>query len=138
MLRIGVVFLTYSTHILRSAVTALRTRSPMSCKRTLRQRNISSRLRQSQHKTSDTKPTTFTAVREGIYSESFPIFTVVPDPENPPDEVKVPHDGSGPGTTFAKIDDLGEAIANLVKEYLDAPGNFKYTNQVMLLSGLRV
>ena len=62
------------------------------------------------------------------------MYTGFPDLENPPDEVKVPHDGSGPGVAFAKIDDLGEVTANLVKEYLDAPGNFKYTNQVMLLS----
>ena len=87
---------------------------------------------------SNKKPVTFTAIREGIYSESFPMYTGFPDLEDPPDEVKIPHDGSGPGIAFAKIDDLGEATAKLVKEYLDSPSGFKYENEVMLLSGPRV
>lgn len=86
----------------------------------------------------DEKSVAFTAVREGIYSESLPIYTGFPDLQNPPDEVKIPHDGSGPGIAFAKIDDLGEATAKLVKEYLDGPSDFKYKDQVMLLSGPRV
>lgn len=87
---------------------------------------------------SDKKPVTFTVIREGIYSESFPMYTGFPDLQDPPDEVKIPHDGSGPGIAFAKIDDLGEATAKLVKEYLDSPSDFKYQNRVMLLSGTRV
>ena len=87
---------------------------------------------------SDKRPVTFTVIREGIYSESCPMYTGFPDLQNPPDEVKIPHDGSGPGIAFAKIDDLGEATSKLVKEYLDAPGSFKYKNQIMLLSGWRV
>lgn len=86
----------------------------------------------------DEKPFTFTAIREGIYSESFPMYTGFPDLKNPPDEVKIPHDGTGPGIAFAKIDDLGEATAKLVKEYLDSPGSFRYKNQIMLLSGPKV
>lgn len=89
-------------------------------------------------KRSNKTPVTFTAVREGIYSESFPMYTGFPDLQNLPEEVKIPHDGSGPGIAFAKIDDLGEATAKLVKEYLDSPGSFKYNNQTMLLSGPRV
>ena len=85
----------------------------------------------------DKKPFTFTAIREGIYSESFAMYTGFPDLENLPDEVKIPHNGSGPGIAFAKIDDLGEATAKLVKEYLDVPRNFRYKNQIMLLSGSR-
>ncbi|KAF6219648.1 hypothetical protein HO133_004117 [Letharia lupina] len=87
---------------------------------------------------SDKTPITFTAIREGIYSESFPMYTGFPNPHDPPDEVRIPHDGSGPGIAFAKIDDLGEATAKLVKEYLDSPSSFKYRNQAMLLSGPRV
>lgn len=87
---------------------------------------------------SDKKPVTFTVIREGIYSESFPMYTGFPDLQDPPDEVKIPRDGSGPGIAFAKIDDLGEATAKLVKEYLDSPSDFKYQNRVMLLSGTRV
>ncbi len=96
--------------------------------------SLESQLTQS----SDKRPVTFTAIREGIYSESFLMYTGFPDLQNPPDEVKIPHDESGPGVAFAKIDDLGEATAKLVKEYLDAPGRFRYKNQVMLLSGPRV
>ena len=66
------------------------------------------------------------------------MYTGFPSIANPPDEVTIPHDGSGPGISFAKIDDLGEATARLVMEYLDAPGSFTYMNQVMLLSGPRV
>lgn len=66
------------------------------------------------------------------------MYTGFPNIQTPPDEVTIPHDGSDPGIAFAKIDDLGEATAKVVKEYLDAPGRFRYTNQIMLLSGPRV
>lgn len=66
------------------------------------------------------------------------MYTGFPNIQHPPDEVTIPHNGSGPGIAFATIDDLGEATAKLVKGYLDAPGNFKYMNQIMLLSGPRV
>ena len=80
----------------------------------------------------------FTAIREGIYSESFPMYTGFPDLQNLPEELNIPHDGSGPGIAFAKIDDLGEATAKLVKEYLDGTTNFQYKDKIMLLSGPRV
>ena len=86
----------------------------------------------------DEKPITFTAIREGIYSESFPMYTGFPDFQDLPEELKIPHDGSGPGIAFAKINDLGEATAKLVKEYLDGTTNFQYKDQIMLLSGPRV
>ena len=89
-------------------------------------------------KKSSTKSVTFTSIREGIYSESFPMYTGFPDLQNPAEELKIPHDGSGPGIAFATIGDLGEATAKLIKEYLDSPADFKYINQVMLLSGPRV
>lgn len=95
-------------------------------------------LKSFESKPTDKEPVTFTAIREGIYSESFPMYTGFPDLQNLSDEVKIPHDGSEPGIAFAKIDDLGEATAKLVKEYLDSPGSFKYKNQIMLLSGPRV
>ena len=87
---------------------------------------------------SSTKSVAFTSIREGIYSESFPMYTGFPDLQNPADELKIPHDGSGPGIAFATIDDLGEATAELVKDYLNSPADFKYINQVMLLTGPRV
>ena len=86
----------------------------------------------------DEKPLTFTAIREGIYSESFPMYTGFPDLQDLPDELKIPHNGSEPEIAFAKIDDLGEATAKLVKEYLDWTTNFQYKDQILLLSGPRV
>lgn len=38
------------------------------------------------------------------------------------DEVRILHDGSGPGIAWAKIGELGEASSQLVKEYSDASG----------------
>ncbi|KAM0800075.1 hypothetical protein BDR22DRAFT_898582 [Usnea florida] len=89
-------------------------------------------------KAESTKPVAFTSIREGIYSESFPMYTGFPDLQDPAEELKIPHNGSGPGIPFATIDDLGEATAKLVKEYMDSPTDFKYINPVMLLSGPRV
>lgn len=42
--------------------------------------------------TPDQKPFTFTAIREEIYSESFPMYTGFPHPQNLPAGLKIPHD----------------------------------------------
>ena len=43
------------------------------------------------------------------------MYTGSPDFLDPPDEIKIPHDGSGrPRTAFAKIENLGEAMAKMV------------------------
>ena len=57
----------------------------------------------------------FTSMREGIYSENFPMYTGSSDFLDSPDEIKIPHDGSGrPMIAFAKIENLGEAMVKLV------------------------
>ena len=91
------------------------------------------------------KPFTFTAIREGIYSESFPLYTGFFDLQNPSAEVKIPHDGFGAGIAWAKRDELGEATARIVQDYCYAPayryaraGKYEYLNMVILLSGPRV
>ena len=57
---------------------------------------------------------------------------------SPQQEVKLSqHDGSGPGIAWAKIDELGEATARLVNDYVEFPDGFDYENQVVLLSGPR-
>lgn len=83
---------------------------------------------------------TFTAIREGIYSESFPIYTAWLDPHNPPadGEITIPHDGSGPGIAWAKRDELGEATAKLIRQYAQNPEAFPYLNKTILLSGPKV
>ncbi|KAJ5130062.1 uncharacterized protein N7515_006101 [Penicillium bovifimosum] len=80
---------------------------------------------------------THTSIREGIYSESFPIYTAWFDPQNPADEITIPHPGTGPGVAWVKRDELGEATAKLIASYVDAPGSFAYLNKTVLLSGGR-
>lgn len=78
---------------------------------------------------------TYTIARIGIYSESFPIYTAFFNVRNPVDTIKIPHDGSGPGIAFAKRDELGHAVALLIKDYSE--GNRENINKILLLSGPR-
>ncbi|KFY28069.1 hypothetical protein V491_00641 [Pseudogymnoascus sp. VKM F-3775] len=80
---------------------------------------------------------TYTIVRIGLYSESFPLYTAFFDLKNPSDEVKIPHDGSGPGIAWAKQDELGNAMALLIKSYAESRDHFEYVNKTILLSGPR-
>ncbi|PGG97795.1 hypothetical protein AJ79_09093 [Helicocarpus griseus UAMH5409] len=80
---------------------------------------------------------TYTSVREGLYSESFPIYTAWFDLKNPVDEITIPHSGSGPGVTWVKRDELGEATAKLIVSQVKSPQTFSYLNQTILLSGPR-
>lgn len=83
---------------------------------------------------------TFTSIREGLYSESFPIYTAFFNPKTAPDgaEVTIPHDGSGPGISWVKRDELGEASARLIAMYCGV-GQFPQhlVNGTVLLSGTR-
>ncbi|OQE17090.1 hypothetical protein PENFLA_c025G00658 [Penicillium flavigenum] len=78
-----------------------------------------------------------TIVREGLYTESFPIYTAFFDPHNPADEVAIPHSGSGPGVAWVKRDELGEATAKLIASYINDSASFEYLNKAVLLSGSR-
>lgn len=84
---------------------------------------------------------TYTSIREGIYSESYPIYTAFFDPKAAPSgaEVTIPHDGSGPGVCWVKRDELGEASARLIARYCGVGGQFPqdYVNGKVLLSGTR-
>ncbi|KAG7006617.1 hypothetical protein G7Y79_00013g033890 [Physcia stellaris] len=86
------------------------------------------------------QPFSFTAIREAIYSESFPMYTGFFSLDGNGSEVKIPHDGSAPGIAWAKIDDLGEATASLVSQYHSGDPDVvsRYENKVILLSGPRV
>lgn len=83
---------------------------------------------------------TYTSIREGLYSESFGIYTAFLDPKSAPDgaEVTIPHDGSGHGVSWAKRDELGEASARLMAQYCGV-GQFphQFVNGKVLLSGTR-
>jgi hypothetical protein len=84
------------------------------------------------------KSFTYTAIREGIYSESYPVYTAFFDIGNPVEEIKIPHDGSGSGIAWAKQSELGEATANLVAQHAKVPADFEHLNKTVLLSGPRV
>jgi hypothetical protein len=81
---------------------------------------------------------TYTVIREGLYSESFPIYTAFFDPAAPVDEIKIPHDGSGPGVAWAKRDELGEATAKIIATYAHNPLAFPYLKKTLLLTGPKV
>lgn len=81
---------------------------------------------------------TYTSIREGLYSESTPIYTAFFNPRSPVDEVLIPHDGSGPGIAWVKKDELGEASARLIARYVrDGRDKFPYVNRKVLLTGNR-
>lgn len=79
----------------------------------------------------------YTAIREGLYSESYPIYTSWFDIHNPAGEIAIPHSGDGPGVAWVKRDELGEATAKLVADYAKNLEGFPYLNRVLLLSGPR-
>ncbi|KAL0935451.1 nmrA-like family protein [Colletotrichum truncatum] len=81
---------------------------------------------------------TFTSVREGLYSESYPIYTAFFDINAPADEILIPHDGSGPGVAWVKRAELGEATAKLIANYSWDPDQFPYVNKKILLTGPKV
>lgn len=82
----------------------------------------------------------YSVIRQGLYSESFPIYTAVLSLTNPPPsgEILIPHDGSGPGISWAKRDELGEATAKiLLMAFNDIhdPAFKPFLNTTILLSG---
>ncbi|KAH7009547.1 hypothetical protein EDB80DRAFT_838287 [Ilyonectria destructans] len=80
---------------------------------------------------------TYTIVRQGLYSESFPLYTAFFDLKNPSNEICIPHDGSSPGIAWVKQDELGEATAKLIAQHAQDPAAFPYLNKTVLLSGPR-
>ncbi|KAK3935332.1 NAD(P)-binding protein [Diplogelasinospora grovesii] len=82
---------------------------------------------------------TYTSIREGIYSESTPIYTAFFIPKQSEEsEILIPHDGSGPGVAWVKRDELGEASARLIANYATNPNSFPHVNAKVLLTGTRV
>ncbi|TEY74365.1 hypothetical protein BOTCAL_0073g00030 [Botryotinia calthae] len=80
----------------------------------------------------------YTVVREGLYSESYPLYTAFFDPKNPVDEIRIPHDGSAPGIAWVKREELGEGTAELMARFVKNPAGFQYRFQTVLLSGAKV
>ncbi|THY64043.1 NAD(P)-binding protein [Aureobasidium pullulans] len=78
---------------------------------------------------------TYTIVRQGLYSESFPLYTAFFDLKNPTKEICIPHDGKGAGIAWAKQDELGEATAKIIAQQDQSGHRFLYVNRTLLLSG---
>ncbi|KAJ4287504.1 hypothetical protein N0V88_007604 [Collariella sp. IMI 366227] len=82
---------------------------------------------------------TYTSVREGLYSESTPIYTAFFDPRQLGNgEICIPHDGSGPGVAWVKRDELGEGTARLIAQYAQNNKVFEFVNRTVLLTGPKV
>lgn len=80
---------------------------------------------------------TYTSIREGLYHESFPIYTSFWTLEKPFQEILIPHDGGGPGVSWAKRDELGEATAILIAQQATSK-DFEWVNKTVLLTGSKV
>ncbi|KAK3312009.1 hypothetical protein B0H66DRAFT_506333 [Apodospora peruviana] len=81
---------------------------------------------------------TYTIIREGLYAESTPIYTAFFSPMAQPSvsEILIPHDGTGLGIAWVERDELGEASARLIADYVS--GGTKYVNETVLLTGTQV
>ncbi|THW62901.1 NAD(P)-binding protein [Aureobasidium pullulans] len=77
---------------------------------------------------------TYTIVRQGLYSESFPLYTAFFDLKNPTKEICIPHDGKGAGIAWAKQDELGEATAKIIAQHVQSGPRSLYVNRTLLLS----
>ncbi|KAK2666896.1 hypothetical protein RAB80_017317 [Fusarium oxysporum f. sp. vasinfectum] len=77
----------------------------------------------------------WTSIREGLYAESFPVYSGLPGFNNPPSAIGIPEDPNGPGVSWVRQDELGEGSARLIASYAKSPSTFEYTNKIVTLSG---
>ncbi|RAL03008.1 NAD(P)-binding protein [Aspergillus ibericus CBS 121593] len=77
----------------------------------------------------------YTVIREGLYSESYPLYTSFFDPTSPSSTIKIPHDGSGPGIAWVKREELGEGSAELIARFVKNPDEFQYRGRTVLFTG---
>jgi hypothetical protein len=78
---------------------------------------------------------TYTVVRQGLYTESYGLYLAFLDLKAPPAELKIPHDGKGPGISWVKREELGEGTAHLIADYAKDSKTFDFINKTLLLSG---
>lgn len=57
------------------------------------------------------------------------------DVKNPVDEIRIPHDGSGPGVSWVKQAELGEGNAELLRRFVDNSSAFPYKGKTVVLTG---
>ncbi|KZL82514.1 NmrA-like family protein [Colletotrichum incanum] len=60
------------------------------------------------------------------------------DPEKPQSEIKIPHNGSGPGIAWVEGEELAEGTAELISQFANQPDEFPWRNNTVLLSGNKV
>lgn len=77
----------------------------------------------------------YTIVREGIYSETWPMYAGFFDLQGSSREVLIPHDGSSPGVAWVRREELGEGTARVIQDVVTSPKESKFINQTILLSG---
>lgn len=80
----------------------------------------------------------YTIIREGLYCESYPLYLGLFNPKQPSKEIKIPHDGSGPGVAWVKREELGEGSAELIKRFVTQTRLWEYHNKTVLLSGSEI
>lgn len=92
---------------------------------------------------SSEKPFSYTIIRQGLYSESFPVYTanfdlkVIASGLADEVDIRIPHDGEAPGIAWAKRDELGEATARIMSAYAKDLSSFKEVNQIITFSGIK-
>ncbi|KAH6649386.1 hypothetical protein F5144DRAFT_588113 [Chaetomium tenue] len=91
--------------------------------------------------TSSPSTFTYTVIREGLYSESTPIYTAFFNPRTSKDnEILIPHDGGGRGVSWVKRDELGEATARIIARCVNNSEGFAargWVNGRVVLMGPR-
>lgn len=86
-------------------------------------------------KRGDERSMQYTIIKEGIYSESFPLYLGYFDRKKAELDrvIRVPTTG-GPGVAWAAKDELGEGTARIITSNADPEGT-SWTNRTVLLSG---
>jgi len=77
---------------------------------------------------------TYTVIREGLYTESIPLYLGLYDVASKPSEVSIPPgDNDGP-VAFTKRDELGEATAKIIKDVMFRGKESEFVNKSILLA----
>ncbi|KIJ37438.1 hypothetical protein M422DRAFT_60991 [Sphaerobolus stellatus SS14] len=89
-------------------------------------------------KTSLPADMTYTIIREGLYTESFPLYFGIYDLAAKPSEVSVPSGDNDGLIAFTKRDELGEATAKVITDIITHPpathNQGEFVNKTILLA----
>ncbi|KAL4905961.1 hypothetical protein BDW74DRAFT_184918 [Aspergillus multicolor] len=79
----------------------------------------------------------YTVVRQGLYTEGFPMHLTFFDVRNPADTIPIPHDGSGPGVAWVKQEELGEGNTELLRRFVADGQRSPFAGETVTLTGPR-